>query len=144
MSAKQKLLSQSSRGWKSKTKVTACSAVFWWEPSSHLRLLTCCCPLTWWKEWGSLTWSPPKDPNSWIPLPWGLDFYHVNLEGTQTFRGFLGGASGKEPTCQCRRFKLLGFNPWIGKIPWRRAWQSTQVFLSGEFHGQRSLASCDA
>ena len=32
------------------------------------------------------------------------------------------------------------FNPWVGKTPWRRAWQPTPVFLPGEFHGQRSLA----
>ena len=31
-----------------------------------------------------------------------------------------GGASGKEPACQCRRCKTCGFNPWLGKIPWRR------------------------
>ena len=31
------------------------------------------------------------------------------------------------------------FNPWVGKIPWRRKWQPTPVFLPGEFHGQRSL-----
>ena len=31
-------------------------------------------------------------------------------------------------------------DPWVGKIPWRRAWQSTPVFLPGESHGQRSLA----
>ena len=36
--------------------------------------------------------------------------------------------------------KRHGFNPWVGKIPWRRAWQPTPVFLSGESHGQRSLA----
>ena len=33
-----------------------------------------------------------------------------------------------------------GFNPWVGKIPWRRDWLPTPVFLPGEFHGQRSLA----
>ena len=33
----------------------------------------------------------------------------------------------------------LGFNPWVGKIPWRREWLSTPVFLPGEFHGQRNL-----
>ena len=33
-----------------------------------------------------------------------------------------------------------GFDPWIGKIPWRKAWQPTLVFLPGESHGQRSLA----
>jgi len=32
-----------------------------------------------------------------------------------------------------------GFDPWVGKIPWRRKWQPTPVFLSGEAHGQRSL-----
>ena len=32
------------------------------------------------------------------------------------------------------------FDPWVRKIPWRREWQPTPVFLSGEFHGQRSLA----
>ena len=32
-----------------------------------------------------------------------------------------------------------GFDPWVGKIPWKRAWQPTQVFLSGESHRQRSL-----
>ena len=32
-----------------------------------------------------------------------------------------------------------GFDPWVGKIPWRRAQQPTPVFLSGESHGQRSL-----
>ena len=30
---------------------------------------------------------------------------------------------------------------WVGKIPWRRAWQATLVFLPGRPHGQRSLAS---
>ena len=34
--------------------------------------------------------------------------------------------------CQCRRHKRCGFDPWIGKIPWRRAWQPTPVFLPGE------------
>ena len=34
---------------------------------------------------------------------------------------------------------LPGFDPWVRKIPWRREWQATPVFLPGEFHGQRSL-----
>jgi len=50
-----------------------------------------------------------------------------------------GGASGKELACQCRGHTRHKFNPWIGKIPRRRAWQPTPVFLPGEFHGQRSL-----
>ena len=53
--------------------------------------------------------------------------------------GFPGGASGKEPTCQCRRHRRCGFDPWVGKIPWSGAWQPILVFLPGESHGQRSL-----
>ena len=49
------------------------------------------------------------------------------------------GTSGKEPTCQCRRCERPGFHPWVGKIPWRREWQPTPVFLPGEVHGQRNL-----
>ena len=45
--------------------------------------------------------------------------------------------SGKEPTCQSRRRR---FNPWIGKMPWRRKWQPTPLSLPGKSHGQRSLA----
>ena len=48
-----------------------------------------------------------------------------------------GGTSGKESTCQCRRF---AFSPWVRKISWRRAWWPATVFLPGESHGQRSLA----
>ena len=33
-----------------------------------------------------------------------------------------------------------GFDPWVRKIPWRRKWQPTPVFLPGKSHGQRSLA----
>ena len=44
--------------------------------------------------------------------------------------GFLGG-SGKEFTCQCRRLRRYKFDPWVGKIPWRRKWQSTQYSCLG-------------
>ena len=33
------------------------------------------------------------------------------------------------------------FDPWVRKIPWRRAWELTPVFVPGESHGQRSLAT---
>ena len=51
-----------------------------------------------------------------VDLPWWLRGYSVCL--------------------QCRR---LGFDSWVGKIPWRRKWQPTPVFLPGESHGRRSL-----
>ena len=46
--------------------------------------------------------------------------------------------SGKRICLQCKRRKRCGFDPWVGKIPWRRAWQPTPVFLPGESPGQRS------
>ena len=58
--------------------------------------------------------------------------------------GFPGGASGKESTCQCRRHKRGGFNPCVGKIPWRKAWQPTLVFLLRESHRQGSLVGCSS
>ena len=52
--------------------------------------------------------------------------------------GFPDGAGGKKAACQCRRHKRCGFDPWVGEIPWRRAWQPTPVLLPEESHGQRS------
>ena len=54
--------------------------------------------------------------------------------------GFPGGTSGKELACQSRRPKRCRFIPWVEKIPWKRAWQPTPIFLLGESHGQRKLA----
>ena len=49
--------------------------------------------------------------------------------------------SDKESVCQCRKCKRHRFNPWVRKIPWKRKWQPTPVFLPGKFHGQRSLVA---
>ena len=48
----------------------------------------------------------------------------------------------KNPPANADRPKKPGFDPWVGKIPWRRAWQLTPVFLPGKSHGQRSLVGC--
>ena len=48
--------------------------------------------------------------------------------------GFPGGSDGKQSA-----LKADGFDPWVGKIAWRRKWQPTPVFLPGESHGQGSL-----
>ena len=50
--------------------------------------------------------------------------------------GFPGGSDGKESACNAGD---PGFDPWVGKIPWRRAWQPTPVFLHRKSHGQKSL-----
>ena len=72
-----------------------------------------------------------------LPFNNGLNEAH---KGIWVCMEFPGGTSGKEPACQCRRHEGRGFDPWIWKIPWRRKWQRTPVFLPGESHGQRSLA----
>ena len=47
------------------------------------------------------------------------------------FQVFSGGSAGKGPACPRRRRKGRPFDPWVGKIPWRRAWPHTAVFLWG-------------
>ena len=48
----------------------------------------------------------------------------------------LAAATSLRASCQCRGHR---FDPWVGKIPWRRKWKPTPIFLPREFHGQRSL-----
>ena len=69
------------------------------------------------------------------PGSWGMCFIWENLVISQ---GLPGGASGKELGCQCRRHRRHWLNPWVRKMPWRKAWQPTPVFLPGESHEQRS------
>ena len=47
--------------------------------------------------------------------------------------------SGKEYACQCRRFRRLGFDPWVGKVPWRRKSNPLQYSCLENPHGERSL-----
>ena len=49
---------------------------------------------------------------------------------------------GRRSAYECRRHRRHGFDPWFGKIPWRRKWQRFPVFLLGKSHGQRNLAGC--
>ena len=72
-------------------------------------------------------------PNSvfWVKI-------FLSTGGTNfTKYSFPVGSDSKESACNTRKPRL---DPWVRKIPWRRAWQPTPVFLPGEFHGQRSLA----
>ena len=63
-----------------------------------------------------------------------MRWYVCSVERTKA--GSCNGSMVKESACQGRR---CGFHPWVGKIPWRRAWQPTPVFWPGKSHGQRSL-----
>ena len=76
-----------------------------------------------------------KPPQKIIPLPDTPKV--VELAPSKTLSQLLWWLSSKESPCQCRR---RGFNPWVRKIPWRRKWQPTLVFLPGNFLGQRSSA----
>ena len=59
----------------------------------------------------------------------------MNQETTEMFSDQLDGAVVKNPLANAGD----RFDPWIGKIPWRRQGQPTPVFLPGKLHGQRSL-----
>ena len=89
--------------------------------------------------------------SSWLCLHMGFPLcayscvsvcVHLSLSYKDTSQFGLGSKyrasqmlSGKESTCQCR---LHRFDPWDGKILWRKKWQPIPVSLSGEVHGQRS------
>ena len=78
-----------------------------------------------------LRWAAHPLFNITLPLTLIILFWtHICVPG-----GFPGGTSVKKPNCQCRKPQRA----WVRKIPWRRAWQPTPVFLPGESHGQRSL-----
>ena len=64
--------------------------------------------------------------------PWGYKGSYM----TQWLNTTTRWLSGKESTCQCRR---CDFDPWVGKMPCRRKWQSPLVLLPGKSHGQQSL-----
>ena len=57
--------------------------------------------------------------------------------------GFSGGSMVKNPPANAGDLgSIPGFDPWVGKIPWRRKWLPTPVFLPGQCHVQRNLAGC--
>ena len=72
---------------------------------------------------------------------WNTSFPHSPQKESTLLTPWLktSSLSSNEFACRYRRHR---FNPWVGKVPWRRAWQPTPVFLLRESHGQRSLAGC--
>ena len=68
-----------------------------------------------------------------------LRFNKVAIVISKECWGHYSGMWGSPYTCQCRRPKRCGFDPWGGKTPWRRAQKPTPVFLSGELHGLQSI-----
>ena len=66
--------------------------------------------------------------------------YHLELLLKCRSRDSPGGPVVRSPPANARRPQRRRFDPWVGKVPWRRAWQLTPVFLPRESHGQRTLA----
>ena len=94
------------------------------------------------------TLSDPMDYSSPGPSIHGifqvrvLEWVTIAVSHSQTAWGqilalllIIGGAVGKESACNAKRREM-----WVRKIPWRRKWQPTAVFLPGKIHGQRSMA----
>ena len=89
-----------------------------------------------WKDSFTPTASPPASstkPLLQLTLSEWLFFLYCSERASQV------ATEVKNLPANAGRCKRRGFNPWVGKIPWRRKWQPTPVFLPGEFHGQRSL-----
>ena len=76
------------------------------------------------------TFSPETDP-------FLSSFLSHIFWNTQFVWGLPWWVGGKESTCQCRRRE---FDPWVRKIPWRRKWQPSPIFLPEKSCRQRSLA----
>ena len=53
--------------------------------------------------------------------------------------GFPGGTRSKEPACQCWGHRRHGFDPWAGKLTYKKKWQPIPVFLPGKLSRKRSL-----
>ena len=78
-------------------------------------------------------------------MPLGWQKYYQTAFGQLQFFGFQKLPrlySSKKSTCQCKRCRRHEFDPWIGKILWRRKWKPTPAVLPRESHGQKSQAGC--
>ena len=121
-------------------------------------LLSCALPWGHCREWLRVQSTPQPPSPSHLPdrnpesslarAPGGKHANAIQKQGSllspQLFILFLPVASLvpqliKELACQCRR---PGFDPWVRKIPWRRKWQPTPVFLPEKSHGERTLEDC--
>ena len=76
----------------------------------------------------------PRDGGAWWAAVCGFAQSRTRLKWLTS-----SSSSGKESSCQHRRCRILGFNPWVGKTPWSRKWKPVPVFLPVKSHGQRSL-----
>ena len=91
------------------------------EMATHSRILTW--RISWTEEPGGLQFvGSQRVRHNWMTNT----HTHTHTHTHSVYRGLPWWLSGKAFACQSRR---LGFNPWVGKIPWRRKWQPVLVFL---------------
>ena len=82
-------------------------------------------------SWVKMSVSSPLLELSFSPLKVSFtEFFLVHMFVSPSLVFFPGGSD-------CLQYRRPRFDPWVGKIPWRREWLPTPVFLAGEFHGQR-------
>ena len=132
-----KLASLQEEGWeecrtlKTKHAKGSANSLRVWKPSKESDLIR----LAVWKDCTAcgLENRPRENQLGSCPNKAGI---HWDWPEVRPWRELPRWYSGKESTCQRRRCWL---DPWVGKIPWRRKWQPTPVFLPGKFHGQSSL-----
>ena len=62
-----------------------------------------------------------------LMTPFFLGYFILRIQYIKL--GLFGWLGSKESTSQCRRLRRCGFDPWVGKVPWRRKWQSTPIFF---------------
>ena len=122
-------LSQQGQEWKIRYLPTDTREGGNWSPA------TCFCK--------TATWVLSQLPTqACLTCGWGegmLQFFLLVFDRNRGAVNFPGGSNSKSICLQCGRPR---FNPWVGKIPWRRQWHPTPVLLPGNSHGRRSLVGC--
>ena len=87
-------------------------------------------------EWGAIAYSAKLYPTLCYPIECITEYTFVRAtDWASQVMLVVKNPSANAGDMRCE------FNPWVGKIPWRRAQRPTLVFLSGESHGQRNLVS---
>ena len=87
----------------------------------------------------------PRDGGAWWAAVYEVAQSRTRLKRLSSSSSSMGlivlswWLSSKRIHLQCRSYRRYGFDPWVGKIPWRRKSQPTPVFLPGKSHGQRGL-----
>ena len=110
-----------------------------WEDPLEEKMATLSNILAWKIPWtkelgGLLSMGLQRVWHDWSHLAPTHSWFGASLAGS-----FPGGFPGKKSACNAGAAGRYRFSPCVGKIPWRRAWQPTPVFLPGQSHRQRSL-----